>query len=166
MLTPSSSTLVPLSILRTPHRIFFTFAISQLKLRCFPSREVRIMAGTKHLEPSCLGCLFLISQVNFVVLIKVFKLMNRVGGEIKKHFSGNFLLPLLPRLSPLLRSLSFQVMLVVLQAIQAKLEIYLCQGHLVHMWRICMKHGRMIHPLCTLLGTPTSGIPYCAKLQI
>ena len=97
------------------------------------------MAGTKHLEPSCLGCLFLISQVNFVVLIKVFKLMNRVGGEIKKHFSGNFLLPLLPRLSLLLRSLSFQVVFVVFQAIyrlnltsisvSARVIWFICGGH-------------------------------------
>ena len=28
-----------------------------------------------------------------------------------------------------------------------------------------MKHGRMIHPLCTLLGTPTSGIVYYTVLN-
>ena len=159
MLTPSSSTLVPLSILRTPHRIFFTFAISQLKLRCFPSREVRIMAGTKHLEPSCLGCLFLISQVNFVVLIKVFELINRVGDQ--KAFFRKFSAAPPPPAEPAAQESFLSGGVCCLSSyVKANLEIHLClcQGHLVHMWRTCMKHGRMIHPLCTLLGIPTSGI--------
>ena len=74
------------------------------------------MAGTKHLEPSCLGCLFLISQVLILLLSSKSLNLKLIEWEIKKHFSGNFLLPLLPRLSPLLRSLSFQVVFVAFQA--------------------------------------------------
>merc|ERR1712172_166188 len=60
------------------------------------------------------------------------------GLRMQRAASATRLVPSLPRLSLLLRSLSFQ-------------------AHLVHMWRICMKHGRTIHPLCTPLGMLTSG---------
>ena len=94
------------------------------------------MAGTKHLEPSCLGCLFLISQV---LLFSSKSLNLSIELETKKHFSGNFLLPLLPRLSPLLRSLSFQVVFVAFQAmyrlnltsisVSARVIWFICGGH-------------------------------------